>query len=459
LTNIIIFAIIISAGGEENMSEKFRVITELVSEDGIIIERKEVSSCELSEPLNIEELGYTHVAQIELLKNITENKIHHQTKLIRSNTICPSCGKTTNKHGTFTSNFHSVFSDHKVQIQRRNCNCGWTNKFTLEGLFGSAFHPDLLKLQCEFGSDNSFKRAENLLKALNTRHRPVNNHVRISKTIEKIGSIIGEFKTENPVQVEVPANIMVAQIDGGHIQSKDKDLRSYEVLVAKCYNLENQVERDQHHTELLKSTCIASALSDQGETIKKQLIYAALSEGMTKETIVYALSDGAKNCWSVLSILSGQCSQLIKILDWEHIARKFKHVEQNLSDELKDKLESANRKLWHGNSKDCIEKLVCIRNELGEIENKKLNNLTEYLVRNEHYLINYGEQRNNDLPYTSNVIESAVDTLINERQKKNKKMSWTREGAHHVLQIRASIASKTWDIDWKDAFKVLTSAA
>ena len=64
----------------------------------------------------------------------------------------------------------------------------------------------------------------------------------------------------------------------------------------------------------------------------------------------------------------------------------------------------------------------------------------------------------NDLPYTSNVIESAVDTLINERQKKNKKMSWTREGAHNVLQIRASIASKTWDNDWEDAFEVLISA-
>jgi hypothetical protein len=71
-----------------------------------------------------------------------------------------------------------------------------------------------LKLQCEFGSDNSFKRAENLLKALNTKHRPINNHVRISRTIEKIGSIIGEFKTESPVQVEAPANILVAQIDG-----------------------------------------------------------------------------------------------------------------------------------------------------------------------------------------------------------------------------------------------------
>ena len=60
---------------------------------------------------------------------------------------------------------------------------------------------------------------------------------------------------------------------------------------------------------------------------------------MTNKTIVYALSDGAKNCWSVLSILSGQCSQLIKILDWEHIGRKFKHVEQDLPDEFKEQLE------------------------------------------------------------------------------------------------------------------------
>ena len=93
-----------------------------------------------------------------------------------------------------------------------------------------------------------------------------------------------------------------------------------------------------------------------------------------------------------------------------------------------------------------------------DIENGKLNTLIEYLINNEKYLINYGEQKNNGLPYTSNVIESAVDTLINERQKKNKKMSWTREGAHNILQIRSSIASKTWERDWEDAFEVLIAA-
>jgi len=58
----------------------------------------------------------------------------------------------------------------------------------------------------------------------------------------------------------------------------------------------------------------------------------------------------------------------------------------------------------------------------------------------------------------SNVIESAIGTVINSRQKENKRMSWTRDGAHNILQIRTSIASKTWDRDWEDAFEVLISA-
>lgn len=441
------------------MPNTFKVIVETYDENGILQGRNEIISRSISAPKHIKDVGLNHKEQIELLKNILDNLLPNQFNLIENEKKCQQCNGNLQKNGFVSSHFHTVFTDHKVNIQRLTCgNCGWRNRYTVDSLFGSATHPDLLKLQCELGVEHSFKKTESILSSQSTCYRKVNNHVSIMHHIEKIGPIIGEFKTENPVQVEEPANIIVAQIDGGHIQPKEKDLRSYEVLVAKCYNLLNRVEKDQYHTELLKSTCVASALSDRGETIKKQLIYAALSEGMTKETIVYALSDGAKNCWSALSILSGQCSQLIKILDWEHIARKFKHVEKTLSEELKEQLESANRKLWHGKSKECLEKLECIRNELGEIENKKLNTLTEYLINNEHYLINYGQQRNNDLPYTSNVIESAVDTLINERQKKNKKMSWTREGAHNVLQIRASIASKTWDNDWEDAFEVLISA-
>ena len=47
--------------------------------------------------------------------------------------------------------------------------------------------------------------------------------------------------------------------------------------------------------------------------------------------------------------------------------------------------------------------------------------------------------------------ESSVNTVINTRQKNDKKMQWTREGAHSVLQIRTSKFSKKWEEDWNKA--------
>jgi hypothetical protein len=37
------------------------------------------------------------------------------------------------------------------------------------------------------------------------------------------------------------------------------------------------------------------------------------------------------------------------------------------------------------------------------------------------------------------------------RHKRTKKMQWTREGAHHVLQIRAMMASEEWETKCQDA--------
>ena len=143
---------------------------------------------------------------------------------------------------------------------------------------------------------------------------------------------------------------------------------------------------------------------------------------MTKESIVYALSDGAKNCWSALKVLSKHCNKMITILDWEHIGRKFKNTEQALEVDYHKRLESAKWKLWHGKSEEYLEKLYTIQDDLGDSENKQFGKLLKYIENNLSHLINYEKQRNNNLPYTSNVVESAVDTLINDRQKKNKKM-------------------------------------
>jgi len=51
--------------------------------------------------------------------------------------------------------------------------------------------------------------------------------------------------------------------------------------------------------------------------------------------------------------------------------------------------------------------------------------------------------------YTSNVAESNVESLINQRCKCQQHMIWSREGAHPVLQVRAAIHSNEWNQSWE----------
>ena len=80
-----------------------------------------------------------------------------------------------------------------------------------------------------------------------------------------------------------------------------------------------------------------------------------------------------------------------------------------------------------------------------EGQRSKLTGLYEYLHRNQAYLVNYDARDQANQTYTSQGAESHIDALINARHKRTKKMQWTREGAHHVLQIRAMMASDAWE--------------
>ena len=109
-------------------------------------------------------------------------------------------------------------------------------------------------------------------------------------------------------------------------------------------------------------------------------------------------------------------------------------------------LESAKWTLWHGNVDDALTKLAVLRDHVSEeTPRSKLTGLYEYLHRNQAYLVNYDARAQANQTYTSQVAESHVDALINARHKRTKKMQWTREGAHHVLQIRAMMASEEWE--------------
>jgi hypothetical protein len=127
---------------------------------------------------------------------------------------------------------------------------------------------------------------------------------------------------------------------------------------------------------------------------------------------------------------------------------KFKNIAIN--EEHKELFDKVKWHLWHGHPEKALIRL----NELklliaDDALLTKLDKLYTYISNNKNNIVNYDERKNLKLVFTSNLAESTVNTLINERQKGKQKMLWGREGAHNILQIRSSVAIKSWKTDWK----------
>jgi hypothetical protein len=144
--------------------------------------------------------------------------------------------------------------------------------------------------------------------------------------------------------------------------------------------------------------------------------------------------------------------QLTCILDWFHIGKKFQNVRSAVEEGFKDTLERVKWTLWHGKPDEALTKLELLMTNVTDSKKRtKLEDLYDYLKRNQSYLVNYEERDKENKTYTSQVAESHIESIINARHKKSGKMQWTREGAHKVLQIRGMIASNEWGNRWQSA--------
>jgi len=441
----------------EFMEYEFRVIVEKVSvASQKVVKRDTIKIYDIKPPTSILELGLRHEEQIALLSKVQSTLLAEQSVFIDPGyDVCPQCGGKLVKNGFKQSNFHAVFSDHKLRIQQHRCQnpeCNWQSGPTTTSVFGTDIHPDLAKLQCEQGALFSYREAASNLEKLNAQRRRINNHDRKIMTNE-LGAHIAQENYKVPPAAALPvlAQELIVQVDGGHIPIKDKDKRSFEALAAIVYRPGSLEVIDEHPRRITDKSCAISAKDDELSTIKTYLHYAALKQGLTEETHVTAVCDGASNCWSVVQALKSHCQSLELILDWFHIAKKFQNVKQALGEELTESLEEAKWSLWHGNVVESLQKLTILQNNItDEKKRSKLKSLQDYLENNRPYLVNYSERKNTKKPFTSQVAESHIDTIINTRHKRQQKMQWTREGAHNVLQIRALMVSNGWEDKWLD---------
>ena len=80
----------------------------------------------------------------------------------------------------------------------------------------------------------------------------------------------------------------------------------------------------------------------------------------------------------------------------------------------------------------------------------RLDKFITYIRNNIDKIVNYSERKKQSLVFTSNLVESTVETLINQRCKGQKKIRWSREVLNPILQLRSAIHSTgEWDANWK----------
>ena len=273
-------------------------------------------------------------------------------------------------------------------------------------------------------------------------------------TIHGVVETVGNYISQNPnedLSKAKAAKTLVVQVDGGYIKSKEKDSRSFEAITSVIYKPENVVLKGTgERGVILEKHCASSSLNDQQEQIKKLTLIAAKKEGITKDTELIAISDGAVNCWNVIDHLKGYCKSITSILDWFHIAMKFQNIGKLKSKRLNELLESAKWSVWHGNTELFNERI----NELiGQVSNakllKKLRKLKQYISNNESKIIDYNARKSQNLIFTSNLAECTVESLINQRCKGKQHMQWSREGVQPILQIRGASASNDWQLNWE----------
>ncbi|HJO56370.1 MAG TPA: ISKra4 family transposase, partial [Candidatus Scalindua sp.] len=326
------------------------------------------------------------------------------------------------RNGYTQAEFNSVFTDHKVPMLKQRCTnklCDGSLVPSIRSIFGTTMHPDLAKLQCEMGAEHTYRAAQNILNKKASSVRRVNNHERVHHVVESVGQYISDTIISEPTPPVDVTSELILQVDGGHLKDKNPEQRSFEAMTAVAYrpgSVLYSIKAKDHRGKILNKHCAASALSDDQQYMKAATLIAVKKQGLDKCTHVSALCDGATNCWNIVNSLEPHCASITRILDWFHIAMKFKNIA--IPDDFKEDYSGAKWSLWHGKPDAAIEKLKAIKQEInGEKTLLKIEKLITYINNNKDYIVCYENRKNKGLTFTSHFAESTVESLINQRCK------------------------------------------
>ena len=213
----------------------------------------------------------------------------------------------------------------------------------------------------------------------------------------------------------------------------------------------------RHVNMVVGRACFENGSSRVYAYVHNQAISAATrlngflrDSGVDPKARITIFSDGAGE----FDKAARDCAQpLCRILDWFHIAMKFKATENSVfgckmiepleRDDFVREIRSAKWLVWHGKIGKALARIKTLDRELLRRAQYEFSTLwwnlrktASYLESNTRYVVKYAQRHYKGLPVSSAIAESAVNEVVSYRMAKKRQMRWSDQGAHLLAQVR-----------------------
>jgi hypothetical protein len=417
--------------------------------DGVlaVVERRDGS---------LTQLGLTLAEGRSLLAEVQAGLISKQVEgWLSGQTHCLRCGAALSHKDNRSTVLRTVYGKVTVKSPRLwSCACQSAPRHVVHPLSKALTHrvtPELEYLQAEWAAHLPYRKATAMLREVlpvdkgisfsGTRNRVHTLGKRLDAEIERDIAKLPRAVADVPVRES--SHVAAVSIDSAWVRHCDSKVgcgRHVNIVAGRATFTDGPAKL---YAYVHKEVTSAAARLDQFLS----------RNGVATDERVTVISDDAGEFEKTV-----HGSQLARgrILDWFHIAMKFKAAQHSVfGSKMIDSLERqsveteithAKWLVWHGKGRQAVKRIKALNDRLLTREGYEfrtlwwnLNTVSWYLRNNAHALVNYAARHRKSLPISSSIAESAVNQVVSQRMAKKRQMRWTDEGAHCMALVRVAV--------------------
>jgi hypothetical protein len=421
---------------------------------------------------DLKQLGLNLAEGRSLVHEAQRALVCAQTRVVVSASLnCPQCGRALSIKATHAIRYRTVFG--KVTIdspQLRVCKCVQDRSAKSFSPLALAIplrvSPELEYLQVKWAAHLPYAVPTALLKEI----LPVDQTISTSGLRNRVWAVGQELDdhAESAIRGErdyPPADsnvkIVALAVDSAWLRHRSSRKEQDEAKLSQYYPSKRPPPTGRH-----VNIITGRAVRDDGSCkvygyVNREVTSAATRldhflsmQGVANDQKITIVSDGAGEFEKAVD---GSKRPLNRILDWFHIAMKFRAIEQSAQKfpdllalngrPVQDEIASAKWLTWHGKGSKAVERLKSIYDMFGLLPKDSahmtlwwnLRGTYWFLESNGQYLVNYGWRYRRGMPISSSIAESAVNEVVSLRCAKKRQMRWTNKGAHLLVQVRVAV--------------------